>query len=178
MDFLQLIQTSRWIFYGLVTVRSRKTSEKKCKCKTAHWLEGVGNMIANTCKLCWNDEMRQNTISLCHAMHPDKTSSQQKKVCWTMKLEPKCNKRGFRQTLRVQSQTITLYWTSETKSISTFLLLSEQQRATTKRSRCFDFWMITEGWGAFIKKEGGVLLTPGTTITLTTGMAADLKPKA
>lgn len=26
--------------------------------------------------------------------------------------------------------------------------------------------------------EEGVLLTPGSTITLTTGMAADLKPKA
>lgn len=75
-----------------------------------------------------------------------------------MKLEPKCNKCGFKtrlgQTLRLQSQTITVHWISEARSISMFSSVSERQRVTTKRPWCFEFWMITEGWGALIKKEG------------------------
>lgn len=191
IDFLQLIQTPRWICYGLVTVQSHKTFDKKCKLKTVHWLYIVGNLTANTwasyVEMKKWDKRPYSVISSsvsCHAPTQDKVST--KKVSWIRKLEPKCNKPGgfktrLRQTLRVQSQTITLHWISETRSSGEkHLNVFISKWVTDSDNKKISMLWLSDGHRrvrGFNKKEGP-LLTPGSTITLTTGMAADLKPKS
>lgn len=58
------------------------------------------------------------------------------------------------------------------------VILYVNDEAMTKISQSFDFGMITAEWTSFNSNKEGGLLTPGSTITLTTGMAADLKSKA
>lgn len=115
----------------------------------------------------WNEEMRQNTIQcyLFPCVMPCTQTGQGLNIKRQLNHEA-----GVKmQQTWIQNKTSTniessitnnhTYWISETRSISMVLSVSEQHRVTTKRSWCFDFWMITEGWGALINtKRRGIFL--------------------
>lgn len=139
-----------------------------------------------------NSLIQIHTVVLCHTEQPNMQDLNKqcyfKPVDWKLKRGKQCEfKARPWQTLGVHSQNRIFQYKQVRQevmreNISMFSTNSEwqifvQQIVTEKNIDAATFGQEQKGEG-FWRKEEGLLLTPGSTITLTTGMAADLKTKS
>lgn len=149
------------------------------------WLDAVCHLIANTWKLKWRNETKYHTVlsvPLCHAMHPDRTRSQHKTSAepwsWSQNATDVDSKQDFDKHWEFNHKQSHLLNKWDQKYLNGFI---GKWATQSDNEKILMLWLLDDnrrvrGFNKY-KKEGH-LLTPGSTITLTTGMAADLKPKA